>query len=243
VTRLRESDFEKALEVLYAAGEVEGAVAFPHPVLQALRELVPCDVVTFHQGSARPDCVLLYVGDPLGPVTADVREAHRRLKHEDPLQPAHGARTLSDVVAPREFRRTAFYQYVHRPLGIEHMLQLYIDPECTDARLEFDRSETDFSTRDRGVLELLLPNLRQLLRAAARRATGGRRANLLSAREREVLDHVAEGQTNDQIAYALQISSQTVRKHLENAFDKLGVHTRTAAVAAAFGSPRVGQPR
>jgi DNA-binding CsgD family transcriptional regulator len=135
----------------------------------------------------------------------------------------------------RAFRRTAFYQYVHRPLGIEHMLQVYIDPERTDARLEFDRSETDFSERDRQVLELLLPHLRQSLQAAARHAAGAPRAKLLTAREREVLDHVAEGRTNDEIAYALQISSQTVRKHLENAFDKLGVHTRTAAVAAAFG--------
>jgi DNA-binding CsgD family transcriptional regulator len=33
----------------------------------------------------------------------------------------------------------------------------------------------------------------------------------------------------------LWISPNTVRKHLENAFDKLEVHTRTAAVARAFG--------
>jgi DNA-binding CsgD family transcriptional regulator len=236
VARLYESDYRKALEVLYAAGEVEGAVAFAQPVLPALGELVPCDVVTFHERSTHPDRVVLYVGEPLGPMTADVREAHRRLKREDPLGPAHGARTLSDVVTLREFRRTAFYQYVHRPLGIEHMLQLYIDPGRTDARLEFDRSDTDFSERDRQVLELLLPHLRQFLQAAARHAANGPRAYLLTAREREVLDHVAEGQTNDEIAHALQISSQTVRKHLENAFDKLGVHTRTAAVAAAFGS-------
>jgi len=242
VAGLRESDFEQALEVLYTAGEVESDVAFPQPVLHALCELVPCDVVTFHERSAHPDRVLLYVGEPLGPMTADIREAHRRLKREDPLQPAHGARTLSDVVELREFRRTAFYQYIHRPLGIEHMLQLYIDPGRTDARLEFDRSETDFSKLDRQVLELLLPNLRQFLLAATRWAAAGRMANLLSAREREVLDHVAEGRTNDEIAYALQISAQTVRKHLENVFDKLGVHTRTAAVAAAFGSHRAGQP-
>jgi DNA-binding CsgD family transcriptional regulator len=236
VARLRESDFGKALEVLYAVGEVEGAVAFTDPVLQALRELVPCDVVTFHERSAQADRVLLYVGEPLGPVTVDVREAHRRLKHDDPLRPAHGARTLSDVVTLRAFRRTAFYQHVHRPLGVEHMLQLYIEPERTDARLEFDRSEADFSERDRRVLELLLPHFRQSLQAAARRAAGGPQAKLLTAREREVLSHVAEGRTNDEIAYALQISAQTVRKHLENTFDKLGVHTRTAAVAAAFGT-------
>jgi len=179
VARLRESDFGKALEVLYAAGEVDGAVAFAHPVLQALCELVPCDVVTFHERSAHPDRVLLDVGEPLGPMTADVRVAHRRLRHEDPLRPAHGARTLSDVVTLREFRRTAFYHYIHRPLGIEHMLQLYIDPERTDARLEFDRSDTDFRERDRQVLELLLPHLRQFLQAA-RRAARGPQAHLLT---------------------------------------------------------------
>lgn len=47
--RLLESDYRKALEVLYAAGEVDGPLAFTEPVLQALRELVPCDVVTFHE--------------------------------------------------------------------------------------------------------------------------------------------------------------------------------------------------
>jgi DNA-binding CsgD family transcriptional regulator len=32
----------------------------------------------------------------------------------------------------------------------------------------------------------------------------------------------------------LGISPETVRKHLENAYEKLGVHTRTGAVAALF---------
>lgn len=53
----------------------------------------------------------------------------------------------------------------------------------------------------------------------------------LTLREREVIDHVALGETNRQIARALQISEATVRKHLEAAFKKLDVSTRTAAVA------------
>jgi DNA-binding CsgD family transcriptional regulator len=53
----------------------------------------------------------------------------------------------------------------------------------------------------------------------------------LTRREHEVVTLVAEGLTNAEIACRLWISPGTVRKHLENVFAKLGVHTRTAAVA------------
>jgi DNA-binding CsgD family transcriptional regulator len=53
----------------------------------------------------------------------------------------------------------------------------------------------------------------------------------LSARELEVLALVADGLRNAEIAEALWLSPATVRKHLENIYEKLGVHTRTAAVA------------
>ena len=50
---------------------------------------------------------------------------------------------------------------------------------------------------------------------------------------------VGEGMTNGQIAQTLWVSPHTVRKHLENAFEKLGVSNRTAAAARVFGAPRV----
>jgi DNA-binding CsgD family transcriptional regulator len=53
----------------------------------------------------------------------------------------------------------------------------------------------------------------------------------LTRREREILDLVAEGRTNAEIATVLWLAPGTVRRHLENVFRKLGVHTRTAAVA------------
>ena len=53
----------------------------------------------------------------------------------------------------------------------------------------------------------------------------------LTPREREILDLVAEGRTNMEIAERLCVSPGTVRRHLENVFRKLGVHTRTAAAA------------
>jgi len=57
----------------------------------------------------------------------------------------------------------------------------------------------------------------------------------LTDREREILDLVAAGKTNAEIAEAIWIAPGTVRKHLENIYEKLGVHSRTAAVATLNG--------
>ena len=53
----------------------------------------------------------------------------------------------------------------------------------------------------------------------------------LTPRELEVLQLVAEGLSNVEIAQRLWITRSTVAKHLEQAYPKLGVHSRTAAVA------------
>ena len=57
----------------------------------------------------------------------------------------------------------------------------------------------------------------------------------LTAREHEVLALVALGKTNEEIARRLWLAPGTVRKHLENVYAKLEVHTRTAAVARLLG--------
>jgi DNA-binding CsgD family transcriptional regulator len=57
----------------------------------------------------------------------------------------------------------------------------------------------------------------------------------LTAREREVLTWVARGKTNPEIARLLWLAPSTVAKHLENIYAKLGVKTRTAAVASFLG--------
>jgi DNA-binding CsgD family transcriptional regulator len=58
----------------------------------------------------------------------------------------------------------------------------------------------------------------------------------LTAREREVLQWVAAGKTNAQIADILAASPRTIGKHLENIYAKLGVETRTAAVNRGMAS-------
>lgn len=56
----------------------------------------------------------------------------------------------------------------------------------------------------------------------------------LSQRETEVLFWIIQGKDNKAIAKALALQSSTVRKHLESIYDKLGVQSRTEAIAQAL---------
>jgi DNA-binding CsgD family transcriptional regulator len=58
----------------------------------------------------------------------------------------------------------------------------------------------------------------------------------LTPREQEVMWLVASGATDREVAGALDIALPTVRRHLENVFDKLEVNNRTRAVAAFLRS-------
>lgn len=63
-----------------------------------------------------------------------------------------------------------------------------------------------------------------------------RETALLSPRELEVMQWVARGKTNQEIAIALYVTESTVRKHLQHVYRKLGVPSRTAALALLNGS-------
>lgn len=56
---------------------------------------------------------------------------------------------------------------------------------------------------------------------------------LLSGREKEVLELLAEGLSNQQLADRLHVSLSTVKTHLSNIYSKLGAQRRTDALAKA----------
>lgn len=60
------------------------------------------------------------------------------------------------------------------------------------------------------------------------------RLSALTAREREVLQLIGCGRTNEEIASALFIAEATVKTHVSHVFDKLGLRDRAAAVVFAF---------
>ena len=92
-----------------------------------------------------------------------------------------------------------------------------------------------FTERDRALLGLVAPALERILRVRVASSPP-----VLTLQERRVLFHVAEGLSNAEIADRLVVAPSTVRKHLENAYRKLGVTNRLAAVHALQESPDPG---
>ena len=66
----------------------------------------------------------------------------------------------------------------------------------------------------------------------SRKATQTQR--VLSKREREIMDLLAQGLTGEQVAEKLYLSPETIKTHIRNAMSKLEAHTRVHAVAIAL---------
>jgi DNA-binding CsgD family transcriptional regulator len=147
-------------------------------------------------------------------------------------------RRLSDLATRAELERNPAYVEFLRPSGgANQVTVLSARTSATGGRAwALDRADRDFTDRDVELLTALQPTLAVLERTlgAARPAAGeaAERARL-TRREVEVLGHVARGLTAAAIARLLRISEPTVRKHLENAYRKLGCSDRLLAVQRA----------
>lgn len=62
--------------------------------------------------------------------------------------------------------------------------------------------------------------------------------NSLSRKERVMLEALAKGLTNRELSKELEISTNTVKFHLSNIYDKLGVRNRAQAIAFFYGGNR-----
>jgi len=91
---------------------------------------------------------------------------------------------------------------------------------------------SDFGERERFLLALLRPHVERAFWANA-----GQTRDLppLTRRQLQLLAFVRRGLTNRQIARQLELSEGTVRTHLNNIYERLGVSGRTGAVHAVFG--------
>ena len=96
-----------------------------------------------------------------------------------------------------------------------------------------DLSAAIYAVKDGGVF--LFPSVARLLvsdylQRVEVEGSAGRPFDNLTDREREVLTHIAQGESNQEIADALCISVKTVNRHRENIMGKLNLHSRVELV-------------
>jgi DNA-binding NarL/FixJ family response regulator len=79
-----------------------------------------------------------------------------------------------------------------------------------------------------------------LVGTPAKTAEGPRGAHPLTVKEREVLDLLAKGLSNREIATTMVVSTTTVKSHLSNIYEKLGAKNRQDAVGRAIEQGLLG---
>jgi DNA-binding CsgD family transcriptional regulator len=249
MTTLSERDVRSALELVYDAASMTGPDPFPLEFLERLGRLIPSDaIVGYHEAViGRPCRVVESIEIPQEGIPAELQEAGGRFLEQDPIR--HGPRRrewralkLSDFLTRRERRKLDFYWYVWKPLGIDDSLRVWLPAPAGRARVIYlERGKRDFTERDRSILELLRPTLIRIqVTAYARRHQPEAPVPTLTKREQEILSWIARGKTSREIAAILVVSPYTVRKHVEHILGKLGVSTRSAAVARVFPVLRRG---
>ena len=215
------------------------------PVLEALAALVPCEVVSF--ADMEPATATHHADDEV----VDGRASYLPAPATEPEHPfwqhyessvfcSYPTRTgddrsvirRSDFLSTREWVQTPMYVEAFGADGLVHelMCPLPASPGRSRRVLFFRSGTTDFTDEDRFALALLRPHLAEMV---ARRRDPAL-ASGLTERQVELLGLVAEGRTNAEIAQTLFLSPHTVRTHLSNIFERLGVTTRAAAVARVF---------
>jgi PAS domain S-box-containing protein len=90
---------------------------------------------------------------------------------------------------------------------------------------------------------ILIVVLRRLRGSRSVNGDNGAADGTLTGRELEIVEMIALGLTGPEIATELYLSHATVRTHVRNAMNKLGVHSRAQLVAKALGDGIVPPPR
>jgi DNA-binding CsgD family transcriptional regulator len=213
-------------------------------VLTGLRELIPCEDITFQLMDVAEQRVrLLFVTDDgvdreesVGMVDEYTTVFWQEFWEEDGCAGPLTTGDYSTLLHHAETKRTRAWANtplgsLYGAMGIKDEILVPMTPlGGTDRRLLLFREEgsPDFSEREKAMLALARPHIAEL---HTRRDRELRCEPNLTPRQWEILRQVATGAGNTQIARTLGLSDATVRKHLENVFLRLGVQSRTEALA------------
>lgn len=137
---------------------------------------------------------------------------------------------LSDVLTEAEWQQVPFYTGTAQRIGATFTLYLPVLPpgHPTLCGYFIGRADREFRQPELDAAKGLQP---VLVASHAPLLADLDQPNTLSIREQQVLELTASGLTAHAISSRLNISIHTVRKHLHNAYQRLGTHDRAAAVS------------
>jgi DNA-binding CsgD family transcriptional regulator len=236
--RLDRRDYEAVLSFLEEAHAVEEPAPFTPHLLDRLASLAHCELATFFELAPGTNHITGYVPcskeDPVWPGVDDGwSTCTRTVELQRWRARSRGPIVLADIF-PRQLRVEPDFNPNYNECGVADEISVALNRDQPWTAHLVVYGSRDFGERERLILQLLQPHLAALHRAATLRRRLGAASNaarLLTRREREVMAHVSNGLTNADIARVLVIEPSTVRKHLEHVFEKLGVGSRTAALA------------
>ena len=212
----------------------------PTCLLPGLMRLIPCDAASFSELdiSTRRQLNAQEIGDEDADLDMDAywhwRHQHTQCTQVSRPHDIPETTQMADFRSVRELRRLPIYTEFLAPHPTIAAIALPTAPNRTRVFQLFREDGKAFTDHEMTTLRMLAPHLYELYKDAARRR---REPVHLTHRELDVLRCVALGMGTAQIAAQLVVSPSTVRKHLENAFGRLGVSSRTAAVARVFPEP------
>ncbi|MGN6177270.1 MAG: helix-turn-helix transcriptional regulator [Streptosporangiaceae bacterium] len=225
----------RAVDALRKARDGDVFVLLDPGVVDVLVGVLPADAGTLHELDLHAQhCALVEL---LSTKAAEIHGAFRRHFWNTPRRSdtekagrlRGDATTAADFYGDRQWHSTGVYIECIAPYRVENQLVMPLPASPgTSRRLVFFRAPgRSFDDEERDAAMLLQPHIADALRVQGRRAAD----RLLTGRQRELLRLVAAGHDNVSIACQLGLSPATVRKHLENAFARLEVSSRTEAVA------------
>jgi DNA-binding CsgD family transcriptional regulator len=246
--RLRTADLEAILAFLAEAQTVDEPAPFTTELLDLLAEIVGCRYATFTEVEHRRRKTQRVVMCSADPWNGEDEEGWWDSPRTMALNRYRfGECTGSEIVLSDFFtrdQRTSFEFNPNYHERISDEIQINLDPARTWFAGLNVADDRDFGDREREIMRRLHPHLIGLYRSAELRrrlesetAFDPEATDRLTRREREVMLCVADGLSNTEIANHLVVAGGTVRKHLENVYDKLGVQSRTAALARLRAAP------
>jgi DNA-binding CsgD family transcriptional regulator len=173
VPHLGDKDVASLLALVAESHALLDIADFRAGILPLMRRAVPCLVATYNElepGTGRAVALV----DPPGAMSFDDPDALlARVGPSNPLVSHYAstrdgrARKISDFITQRELHQTALWREAFRPLGIEYQIAFTLPSQPSVViGIALNGTESDFSERDRALLDLARPQLIQAYRTA-----------------------------------------------------------------------------